>query len=608
MTRLAGETDFQMDMEEIRSYAKCLLVALTPSVLTTDFSVTANRGDALCILEEDEPDHNTTLGGRIIDPHEINIGLVEDWLSSCFKLHGTDCHPVWNEDLEGIRLVDIRTRKIVKYPTTKCDYLALSYVWGGVVQPSYQEGSVLEKGMVPQTIEDAITLADKLGKQYLWTDSLCIDQKDDMDKEEQIGKMWSIYRGSYATIIALSGTSANSGLPRLGPNGHMHSQVRCSIDGTRLVGLMPTLTQQIWVSPWGSRAWTLQEASLSPRCLYVSDHQLYFECNAMQCCESLNQTNSWAHNLRRDSFPAREGWLAAQLGAGCLRNPVDEPSLQLLHYGAKLALYSYRSMTNDVDGLNALSGILQHLKIWYYHEGFHYGLPKEDFQWGLLWRSQSPLKRRAGFPTWSWAGWKGAIWPAYPFDISKPQKTAIYLQIWKSLGTKLGQVFNVDGEMAAEDTENFNIYSRNDPIMKASQLAPQDPHFDLKLYPRAQDDGYLFIEAIMLQFIPRFNNPVYSIQERGEDEVFRVKILEVVCGIKIISTDEEIYKDAGESNENFVLLARDCSQGFVFHHLMWVRLAGNIATRITVLQLMVPDDKLEVLEALQPRKRKAVLT
>ena len=118
---------------------------------------------------------------------------------------------------------------------------------------------------------------------------------------------------------------------------------------------MPTLSQQIWRAPWGKRAWTLQEGLLSPRCLYISDHQLYFECNGMQCCESLNDTRSWAHHLRLESSPAQGGWLASKVGDGCLRTPIDNPSHRMERYGSKLTLYSYRSMTKDTDGLTAFS-------------------------------------------------------------------------------------------------------------------------------------------------------------------------------------------------------------------------------------------------------------
>lgn len=186
MQRLTGECNHVMDTEEKRQYAKCLLITLKPSSLKLHFSTIAHRGDALCIVEEDDLVHATTLGGRLIDPRHINTNIIEEWFSSCFRLHGVNCTPLWTQDLQDIRLVDVSTQEINRYPEGGCDYLALSYVWGGVEQQSFQLGSVLSK--LPQAIEDAMAFVQILGKRYLWVDSLCIDQSDDTDKSYQIGK------------------------------------------------------------------------------------------------------------------------------------------------------------------------------------------------------------------------------------------------------------------------------------------------------------------------------------------------------------------------------------------------------------------------------------
>lgn len=177
--------------------------------------------------------------------------------------------------------------------------------------------------------------------------------------------MSTIYRGAYATIVALSGTSANAGLPRLTPNSRVYSQLSCCIDGKRLVGLMPTLSQQVWMARWGSRAWTLQEGQLSPRCIYIGDDQVYFECNAMQCSESLNEKSSWVHQTCRDFKLSPDEWSAQKIGAGVLRNDISHHNDRQLHYGARLVLYNYRAMTYPVDALNAFSGILQFLETLY---------------------------------------------------------------------------------------------------------------------------------------------------------------------------------------------------------------------------------------------------
>ena len=222
MNRLTGENGANMDTEEKRQYVKCLLVALKPSSLHLTFSILAHRGDALCIMEGDDADYATTLGGRLVESRSLNTEVIEEWLSTCLRLHGPDCSPVYTEDLQGIRLIDVlEPRKIINYPKRGCEYVALSYVWGGVSQKSFRLGSTL--GRLPQTIEDAIACVRVLGKRYLWVDSVCIDHLDEEEKRDQIGRMWSVYRGAYVTPIALSCKSADTGLPRFGSNRPFYS-------------------------------------------------------------------------------------------------------------------------------------------------------------------------------------------------------------------------------------------------------------------------------------------------------------------------------------------------------------------------------------------------
>lgn len=160
------EGDVVIDTEEKRRYAKCLLVTLDPSSVNITFSDRVHRGDALCILEEDDLDHSKTLGARQIHPYHLSIDMVKEWLSACQRLHRTECHPRQAESLQDIRLVDVSTREVVIYPKEHCDYLALSYVWGGVTQPTFKVGSVVDN--LPQTIQDALVFTERLGKKYLW--------------------------------------------------------------------------------------------------------------------------------------------------------------------------------------------------------------------------------------------------------------------------------------------------------------------------------------------------------------------------------------------------------------------------------------------------------
>ena len=172
--------------------------------------------------KETKLNRRRTLGGRRIDPRHLNTMVIEGWLSTCSRFHGVDCRPVYTGDLQEIRLVDVLNGEIDSYPGGDCDYVALSYVWGKVAQQSFRLGSTL--GRLPETLEDAMTCVRILGKRYLWVDSLCIDQSDEKDKLNQLERLWSIYRGAYITIIALSGNSANAGISR---PGHRDSNFCC---------------------------------------------------------------------------------------------------------------------------------------------------------------------------------------------------------------------------------------------------------------------------------------------------------------------------------------------------------------------------------------------
>lgn len=609
MGRLVGENENGMILDEKVRYANCLLVVLNPSSQSLPFSHAAHRGDGLCIMESDEMDSSLTMGGREIEPEALNTDLIAEWLDRCERLHASDCKPQYTAQLQEIRLIDVESRVVVIYPKLHCEYLALSYVWGGVEQQSFKIGASLPEGRLPQTIEDAMLCARMLGKRYLWVDAVCIDQMDEADKRKQIDLMWSIYRGAWLTVIALSSKSADEGLARLGSRPAF-SQLRCKINGKNLVGLMPTLTQQIWVSPWGRRAWTLQEALLSPRSLYLSNHQLYFECNAMQCCESLDQSSSWAHNLDCNTKSQEQSWITfikTQNGPGCLTNSLDSPGHRLIHWGAKLTLYSYRSMTKDEDALNAFTGVLQQLETMY-DSGFFGGLPQADFHWGLLWQAQSQPQRRPGFPSWSWAGWSCPIWPAHPRDVSKTYQFPVWLHVQRVHASVLVDVFNTQkihlpGRFEAEPFSNDNALER------AAVSVPTDAHFDIRLYPQAQDDGYLFMEAIALDFQPDYSNPIHRKKGQGKFEIFMFLMRGVRCGLQIMSTDSEIDGTTKKSGQPiYLLLARDHGGGLVHHYLLLVYIENGLAVRGTVMMLLIPEDHLGILDNLKPRKRRVILT
>jgi hypothetical protein len=71
-------------------------------------------------------------------------------------------------------------------------------------------------------------------------------------------------------------------------------------------------------------------------------------------------------------------------------------------------LFSGRHLTYLEDKLNAFVGIAKTLEASLRTE-FLYGLPTRYFDWALLWEPRESSARNQAFPSWSWAGWDGAV-------------------------------------------------------------------------------------------------------------------------------------------------------------------------------------------------------
>lgn len=661
LTRLEGGV--ALDTPEKRRSAKGILLTLASSY-GADFSKDSilDRGDSMTLLQQDLSDNKSALGGRRISP-SIDLDLIHHWLAKCTDLHPITCTPMWSEELRTIRLVDVVNRRLVSHPGTPCSYIALSYVLGHVEQIVCKLGPLPKN--LPKTIDDSIDLVLQLGIQYLWVDTLCIDQSESEEKHAQIRKMDLIYRGAYATIISLSGSSAEDGLPRFGKNSQCTPQLSCRIGDKTLVTLMPTLSQQIFTTRWGSRAWTLQEALLSRRCIYLSNEQMYFECNAMQCCESLDESRSWVHNTYRDAEFLVAGHSEPAIGAGVLRSPFTGTSKSIRNdrfgmYVALTNLYNYRYMTYQSDALNAFSGIVQYLQEAAYPRGFFWGLPLEDFNWALSWVNRGVTKRRQGFPSWSWTGWQGRKWGGEVFDLWYPQKWPTFLRVFRIASNgELSPIFESEHRLAANDAdcarnkdpgentrEGRSSNQDNDHLLSVvnSIHLPMTPPFNFDGYDQSLSRQLLVIEGITLIFHPACTEVhcyapceyVYWKQPLTGDN----NTEPVSCILYGLEHDKELEDLASSAcgQHSFLLLGRQRNGRNVWFTLMtlkeWEResqredpgkverdhtssetssterltLDERIMTRGTVVHLIVPEEEVSsVIGGLRPEKQTIVL-
>lgn len=119
-------------------------------------------GPAICMDTQSAPPDRVGNNAKLLHS-SLDLDLLLKPLEHCQKNHGEYCRAAKPAELQTTRMIDVVDRKVVPCPPN-CDYIALSYVWGGV-QPS---DGALENNCLPQTIEDAITVTKVLGRRYLW--------------------------------------------------------------------------------------------------------------------------------------------------------------------------------------------------------------------------------------------------------------------------------------------------------------------------------------------------------------------------------------------------------------------------------------------------------
>jgi hypothetical protein len=365
---------------------------------------------------------------RLVDPQIVRI-----LISLCRENHSTCNHKNSAMGPTNTRLIDLTTRHLV-FQRPGMDYVALSYVNGGAetlqttrknVELLSQPGGLYPRPEIGRAVLDAMDFASRLGQQYLWVDSLCIVQDDASQKHEQIMQMDSIYRNAFLTIIAVSGKSADS--PLAGISAGSRAPLRADIidkvhlsagkDTVEIAVQPPNPKVILERSVFETRGWTFQERVLSPRCLYLTDDQSFFQCRGGWISEAMWATAceySDSHNPTNDIGFSNP--LADVLG---IVDPSKVTKLQVWQaYAKSVTLYTPRKLSFLVDIVSAFAGIasvLDQLQPMIFYQG----IPFRLLDSALLWYPTGRMQRRAlpeipdkpalYFPSWSWAGWVGPV-------------------------------------------------------------------------------------------------------------------------------------------------------------------------------------------------------
>lgn len=96
-------------------------------------------------------------------------------------------------------------------------------------------------------------------------------------------QMGCIYSQSVLTIVASAGHSSADGLPGISTPRSQHTTI--PTPGYELVQMGSNAEPTIRQSDWSTRAWTLQEALLSPRLLFFTKSHWALQCTEEKCEE-----------------------------------------------------------------------------------------------------------------------------------------------------------------------------------------------------------------------------------------------------------------------------------------------------------------------------------
>ncbi|KAF4973110.1 hypothetical protein FZEAL_9419 [Fusarium zealandicum] len=312
------------------------------------------------------------------------------------------------------RLIDVRRFQLVSSASFQAapTWAALSYCWGGPQTTQTCKQNIADRykaiqlRSLPRTLQDAILVCQKLDIPYLWIDSICIVQDDEVDKAEEINKMPNIFQGALVTICASRASSCDQGfLGDLSPFEPATAlPLKCSQDDYDFMQVADSNRPSF--DPLKERAWAFQERLLSSRILDYQERTVTVKCRRFE-------------KSHKDFGPTLEASLsfhpesATEVGMGQLWG-------QLVHE------YSERLLTFPGDRLVAMAAIAERFAEMYglgpadYVAGFWKPTMAEDLMWRQWPREKSNERESLGVaPSWSWASYPGQVLqPSYLFSVT----------------------------------------------------------------------------------------------------------------------------------------------------------------------------------------------
>ena len=341
------------------------------------------------------------------------ITFVKDKLENCLKYH-SGCKNQLQPLPTRLLFIGDGTDSLKLSISDKASlgrYAALSHCWGKLKILQLTKGN--EESMkvtvswksLPNTFQDAVTVCQNLGIDYLWIDSLCIIQDDKQDWDREGARMADVYENAHLTIAASASSSPDESFLAIRRQGRCEPIVIAWTDNSEPLPLLkarriPMLGhhQQLEFDelrdPLQQRAWAFQEHLLSRRFASFTSEEIQWECPAARSCECKNGVN----------FPADKG-----------------PMKSVQDWLNVIQRYSPLSITYLSDKLPALSGVASRFQqnlasnyfagLWFDHTLV------QQLSWSRARTPVSPGDHQIEvddptyrYPTFSWASADGLVY------------------------------------------------------------------------------------------------------------------------------------------------------------------------------------------------------
>lgn len=359
--------------------------------------------------------------------------MVKHWMKTCMETHGPKCPS--KKAILPSRLIDVGC---AGHPTVSLhvangetgQWLTLSHCWGkkalsGTTTTNFEARcNSIHLFSLPQTFQDAISIARKLGYRFIWIDCLCIIQDSLEDWHAESARMAEMYAGADMNISADTAADAYEGIFRSSnklpnnPDLVAHSRYEefeeIPVHGSLLPGptkLFASRRDSQYdpdvLSLLGKRAWVFQEALLSRRRLRYTVQGLVWHCRTVHSlCTERNP-----HKIHDVDFD--KGYVVSVYDIPYEPLPPRWAFGSIPRLGFQAIFWWYRQvneyapllLTFPKDRFPALSGLAKEFSS---RTGYEYqcGIWKEDFRRGLLWESTGGATDLTIAPSWSWAAAK----------------------------------------------------------------------------------------------------------------------------------------------------------------------------------------------------------